>query len=84
MQIADNSAAIQGCQEYREATCVSAVKCGYARSLGECLAKPGVDCTKAVALSSSFQQCLRELPEVACLTWLPPESCVGTIVTSDQ
>jgi hypothetical protein len=82
MQIADNSAAIEGCQQYRQATCASAVKCGYAKSLEECLAKPTLDCTKAVGLSASFQQCLSALANVDCLSWLPPESCVGTIITS--
>ena len=84
MQIADNSAAIEGCQQFRQASCASAASCGYAKSVDECLAKPTLDCTKAIGLSASFQQCLRELASVECLSWLPPESCVGAIITSGQ
>lgn len=84
MQIANNGAAIDGCLQYRQATCASAVKCGYAKSLDECLAKPTLDCSQAVGLSAGFPQCLLELPYVECLSWLPPESCVGAIITSGQ
>lgn len=83
-QIADNTAAFAGCQQFRQASCASAVECGYAVNLDECLAKPALDCADAVALSASFSQCLSELPDVDCQVWLPPDACVGAIVTSVQ
>lgn len=84
VQVADTDAAVQGCQQYREAACRSAKTCKYAQSVEACLAKPAIDCAQAVALSPSFGQCLSELASLACDPWLPPDSCRGTVITTSK
>jgi hypothetical protein len=80
-QIADDVAAKRGCMQYREAACASATRCGFASNSEVCLQKPALDCASAVGLAPSFAQCLRELPSVDCQFWLPPDSCLGVVIT---
>lgn len=82
-RIADSRPAIDGCQRYRETVCSSAVMCGFAATMESCLARPAVDCQAAVALSASYAQCLIDLAAVRCERWVPPDSCVGVVITAD-
>lgn len=80
--IADTASAIAGCQRYREAVCESAASCGFVASLQECLDKPAVDCAAALALAPGFERCLQELSELRCQQWVPPDACIGVVITT--
>lgn len=80
--VADSARAVEGCQRYRAAVCVSAASCGFAASAEECLTKPAVDCAAAVALAPSFDRCLEAIAALRCQEWVPPDVCIGVVITT--
>lgn len=78
--IANSVSAVAGCHQYVDAACASAAHCGFDSSTADCLAMEPLDCSRAVGIIASFDQCLGDLKSVSCQSWVPPDACKGVVV----
>lgn len=78
--IAETDLALAGCKMYLRAVCSSAATCLFEASGDDCLSKQQVDCSRAVGLRATFVDCLAELMDLDCKSWVVPDACAGVVV----
>ena len=72
------------CQTLLRTLCEKLISCGSPLTVSECVAGfTKTDCSRAIGVSSTFDQCLRDIPAGACPPeggQLPlPDSCVQVL-----
>jgi hypothetical protein len=74
--LADTSVAQAACEQYIAAVCAHDVACGASDPM-TCIAEARmvVDCTLAVGVKPSFDQCIPDIEALACTANDIPESC---------
>ena len=80
-QVADPAPAIAHCKEIVSAICDHLMTCGSFNDRDACVTAvtaAGLDCDRALAVSESYEQCLKEARTFAC-TETTPSSCKGVI-----
>jgi hypothetical protein len=82
MDLADRTVARAACDQYVAAVCAHEQECSGLDPV-ECAAAAraeGVDCTLAVAVKPSFDQCLPDIEALPCTANDIPASCDGAIL----
>jgi hypothetical protein len=86
-QMASPAPAQAGCQLYLTRVCETAERCGSgpAATCVQELMGTGtgqVDCSRAIGLKLSFEQCIEELQALACTAEELPKSCTGVVLAN--
>jgi hypothetical protein len=78
--VADSAPAVTACQQYVDALCSAAERCGQSKA--DCLADPGLSslCAGAVGYTLDFEACIQKLGTLACTAASTPEVCDGVIL----
>jgi hypothetical protein len=77
--MADPAPAVKGCNDFVTATCKFAARCGTSDSDCRAQVATKVDCSKAIGIGLSVEQCLSELDKLSCSVSSAPESCKGIV-----
>jgi hypothetical protein len=82
--LADPAPAAAACQQFIDETCTATVRCDPSTTSDLChqQASTKVDCTKAIGVKLSFEQCISELKAISCQASMTPASCTGALVSS--
>ncbi len=83
--VGDSAPAVQFCGEFLDKLCSQAVACDP--SMGtkqDCLSQAGqqIDCSSAIGVRASGDQCLSDLPNHPCMSTGLPTSCEAVLLTS--
>jgi len=80
--VADPAPALAACQKFIDTDCSRAMRCTPALTADACQAQSAasIDCSKAVGVKLSFEQCLSELGALSCQATTGPAVCNGALV----
>jgi hypothetical protein len=87
-EMADPAPAVAGCQQFLSAYCDLEVSCGISATKDACLTSnmgsgaDQVDCTRVIGLSTTFDQCLADIPGVSCQASSAPASCKNVLLAA--
>jgi len=80
----DPAPAMAACHQFLDELCAAQVRCAPATTLDQChqLIDATVDCTKAIGVKLTFEQCIADIKALSCQMPTSPASCMGALVSS--
>jgi len=78
----DPAPATAACHQFLDELCVAELRCVPTMTSAEChqTIDATLDCTKAIGVKLSFEQCISDLKALSCQMHTSPESCKGALV----
>jgi hypothetical protein len=83
-EVADPAPAAKACDALTDLICERSVSCGQFETEEACVNEAKIDCSRSIAFTLDYEQCIADVKKLDCDVLVVPEICDSVIIATAQ